>query len=361
LGGDEFGVICRPVESTEQGALAERILAGVAEPITLDGRELTVSASVGVVDTSTAGAATDVLMRAADISLYMAKARGRGRWERHDPLHNARQVARHTLATEMAAALAHGEFLLEYQPLVSLQDGEVRRVEALLRWRHPRLGLLQTDDFVPIAEDNDLITPLGLWVLQDASRQASEWYRRFPEAGVGVNVNVSVRQLRDPSFADEVRTVLAGSGLPPQLLHLELTESAVLGDAHGPLDVLEDVAAAGVRLAIDDFGTGYSNLAHLGRLPVSELKLAGSFLAATPSEDQANLKIIPAVISLAHSLGLTVTAEGVETAQQANRLRALSCDQAQGWFFGRPVAAEEISRILAAARPQPSPDGVQAF
>lgn len=357
LGGDEFGVISRPADPGELGALAERILAGLAEPITLDGRELTVSASVGVVDTTTAGTATDMLMRAADISLYTAKARGRGRWESHDPLRDARQVTRHTLATEMAAALAHGEFLLEYQPLVSLQDGEVRRVEALVRWRHPRLGLLQTDDFITIAEDNDLIVPLGLSVLEDACRQADEWYRRFPDAHVGVNVNVSVRQLRDEGFADEVRAVLARTGLPPQLLHLELTESAVLGDAHGPLDVLGDIAAAGVRLAIDDFGTGYSNLSHLSRLPVSELKLAGSFLNVAPYGAQTNMKIIPAVISLAHSLGLTVTAEGVETAQQVNELRELSCDTAQGWFFARPGSAEEINRILTAAQASHTADG----
>jgi len=350
LGGDEFGLICRPADPPTVDGLAGRVLAALVEPITLAGRELSVSASVGVVDTSTAGAATDVLMRAADISLYQAKALGRGRWERHDPLHNARQVTRHTLATEMSAALARGEFLLQYQPLVSLPDGAVRRAEALVRWQHPRLGLLQADAFVPLAEDSDLIVPLGRWVLESACRQAGEWYRRFPGAGVGINVNVSVHQLRHPGLADEVHGMLARSGLPPHLLHLELTESAVLGDAHGPLDALVDLAVAGVGLAIDDFGTGYSNLAHLGRLPFSELKLAGSFLAATPRRDRANAMIIPAVISLAHSLGLTVTAEGVETAQQADRLRALDCDTGQGWYFGRPGSAPDFTRILASAR-----------
>ena len=358
LGGDEFGVICRPADRTDPGTLAERVLAALAEPITLGGRDLTMSASIGVVDTSTAGTAPDVLMRAADISLYLAKARGRGRWQRHDPLNSARQVTRHTLATEMAAALAHGEFRLEYQPLVSLHDGRVRRVEALLRWRHPRLGLLPPQQFITIAEDDDLICPLGLWVLQEACGQAGAWRREHPHAAVGVNVNVSVRQLCRPGFADEVRAVLARSGLPPHALHLELTESAVLGDAPGPLDVLGDLSGAGIRLAIDDFGTGYSNLAHLGRLPVSELKLAGSFLDATPLDDQATRKIVPAVISLAHSLGLTVTAEGVETAEQADRLRELSCDEAQGWYFAAPGPADEIGRLLASARPNtdPGPD-----
>jgi diguanylate cyclase (GGDEF)-like protein/PAS domain S-box-containing protein len=349
LGGDEFGVIVRQANRTDLDRLAERILSVLADPITIDDRELTVSASVGVVDTSTAGAAADVLMRAADISLYRAKERGRGRWERHDPLSNARQVTRHTLATEMSAALAHGEFFLDYQPLVSLRDGAVRRVEALLRWQHPRLGLLHPDAFIGMAEENGYIVALGRWVLGSACKQAYDWHRRFPAAGLGVNVNVAVGQLYDPDLLLHVRSTLAETGLPPRLLHLELTESAVLGDAHGPLDALIGLADAGVSLAIDDFGTGYSNLVHLGRLPASELKIAGSFLESAPFGDMANRKILPAIISLAHSLGLSVTAEGVENARQADLLRSLDCDTAQGWFFGRPGPPEEIARLIAAA------------
>jgi EAL domain-containing protein (putative c-di-GMP-specific phosphodiesterase class I) len=302
-------------------------------------------------------------MRAADISLYQAKSRGRGRWERHDPQANAHEVTRHTLATEMSAALSRGEFFLEYQPLVSLHDGGVRRVEALLRWRHPRLGLLHPDQFVGMAEENGHIGALGRWVLGTACRAARDWHLRFPEAGIGINVNVAVGQLHDPGLPDHVRATLAETGLPPHLLCLELTESAVLGEEAGPVDALAGLAASGVRLVIDDFGTGYSNLVHLTRLPASELKIAGSFLKSpapgggaagvagvpAPGDDKlvANDKILAAIVSLAHSLGLTVTAEGVETAAQAARLRALRCDTAQGWFFASPASADEVAALIA--------------
>jgi diguanylate cyclase (GGDEF)-like protein/PAS domain S-box-containing protein len=344
LGGDEFGVLIADGDAAEQ---APRILAALVDPFTIDGRELTVSASVGVVDTMAAGTAADGLMRAADITLYQAKARGRGRWERHDPTRNADQVTRHTLGTEMSAALLRGEFFLEYQPLVSLQDGTVRRVEALVRWRHPRLGLLHPDQFIQMAEENGQIGALGRWVLSTASAAASEWHQRFPAVEVGVNVNIAVGQLYDPNLADYVRATLTRTGLPPHLLYLELTESAVLGEAPGPVDALTGLAAAGVRLVIDDFGTGYSNLLHLSRLPACELKIAGSFLQSSDC-DLAEDKILPAIISLAHSLGLSVTAEAVETTEQATLLRELKCDTAQGYFFAAPAAAEEITRLIAA-------------
>jgi EAL domain-containing protein (putative c-di-GMP-specific phosphodiesterase class I) len=253
------------------------------------------------------------------------------------------------LSTEISSALARGEFFLEYQPLISLRDGRMRRVEALLRWRHPTLGLLSPDQFIEMAEENGLIVALGRWVLEAACREAFGWYQRFPDAGVAVNVNVAVGQLHDPDLVDHVRDTLARTQLPPHLLYLELTESAVLGEAPGPVDALMDLAAAGVRLVIDDFGTGYSNLLHLSRLPASELKIAGSFLQPAPVGGQANDKILPAIISLAHSLKLTVTAEGVENAAQADRLRSLDCDTAQGWFFASPSSPAEIATLIARA------------
>ena len=345
LGGDEFGVL---IDGTDPGDQATRLLDALVDPITLDGRDLTVSASIGVVDTATAGPAADALMRAADITLYAAKAKGRGRWERHEPKHNADQVTRHALGTEMAAALARGEFFLEYQPLVSLTEGTVQRVEALVRWQHPELGLLPPDQFIEMAEENGHIVALGRWVLATAARAAADWNRRFPNAEVGVNVNVAVGQLHDPDLPAFVRDTLAGTGLPPHLLYLELTESAVLGEAPGPVDALTGLAEAGVGLVIDDFGTGYSNLVHLSRIPARELKIAGSFLQPAPSGDRSNDKIVPAIISLAHSLGLAVTAEGVETADQAALVGELKCDTAQGWFFGVPTTTDEIARRIGA-------------
>jgi diguanylate cyclase (GGDEF)-like protein/PAS domain S-box-containing protein len=344
LGGDEFGVL---IDGTDPGDQAARVLAALVDPITLDGRELTVSASIGVVDTATAGPAADQLMRAADITLYAAKAKGRGRWERHEPKRNADQVTRHALGTEMAAALARGEFFLEYQPLVSLIDGTLHRVEALVRWQHPELGLLPPDAFIEMAEENGHIVALGRWVLATATQAAADWYHRFPDAEVGVNVNVAVGQLHDPGLPDFVRATLAETGLPAHLLYLELTESAVLGEAPGPVDALTGLATAGVGLVIDDFGTGYSNLVHLSRIPARELKIAGSFLQPAPSGDRSNDKIVPAIISLAHSLGLAVTAEGVETAEQAALVGELNCDTAQGWFFGMPATADDIAARIA--------------
>jgi diguanylate cyclase (GGDEF)-like protein/PAS domain S-box-containing protein len=345
LGGDEFGVL---VDGSDPAVAASRVLTALSTPFLLDGRDLTVSASVGVVDTATAGTAADGLMRAADITLYQAKARGRGRWEQYDPHLDAHQVTRHALATEMSSALARGEFFLEYQPLVSLRDGRIRQVEALLRWRHPTLGLLYPDRFVGMAEENGFIVALGRWVLETAVAAAHQWYQRFPLARIGLNVNVSVSQLYDPGLPDHVLSALATTGLPPSLLHLELTESAVLGSASGPVEALTGLAAEGVHLVIDDFGTGYSNLVHLSRLPAGELKLAGSFLTAAPGTDGTNDKIVAAVVSLAHSLGLSVTVEGVENAGQAARLRELQCDTAQGWFFGLPTSPDAIEALLAA-------------
>ncbi len=357
LGGDEFGIIPDGTSGVTPHQLAQQVLDVLGTPFRVDERELTVSASVGVVDSATGGTDVQVLMRAADISLYQAKARGRGRLELHDPRAGARDVARHTLTTELAAALTRGEFFLEYQPLVSLADHTTRRVEALLRWRHPVLGLVPPDRFIAMAEENGSIDSLGRWALRTACGAAKNWRTRFPGAPVGVNVNVAVGQLHDPELPAHVAATLADTGLPPELLYLELTESAVLGDASGPVDTLFELAAAGVRLVIDDFGTGYSNLAHLTRLPVSELKIPSPFLAAAPTgtaataDTPAHDKILPAIVSLAHSMGLRVTVEGVENAAQVQLLRALHCDTAQGWYFGAPMAADQIDTLLAVANP----------
>jgi diguanylate cyclase (GGDEF)-like protein/PAS domain S-box-containing protein len=349
LGGDEFGIVvdgARGVTAREQAHL---VLEALSAPFAIDGRELTISASVGVVDSPTAGSDVQAVMRAADISLYRAKARGRGRLELHDPRTDAHHVTRHALATEMAAALARGEFFLEYQPLVSLADYTVRRVEALLRWRHPVRGLLQPDRFIELAEENGQIGSLGLWAVRTACQAANEWQASCKGQRIGVNVNVAVGQLHDPDLPAHIAEALDESGLPPELLHLELTESAVLGKTSGPVDALLELANSGVGIVIDDFGTGYSNLGHLTRLPVSELKIASSFLPENPDRKSSGDKILPAVISLAHSLGLKVTAEGVENAAQVEMLRALGCDTGQGWYFGAPTPAHQVANLTATA------------
>jgi len=351
LGGDEFVVLTdRCAQPQDVLRPAEAVLAALAAPFHIDGSEFTVSASIGVVDTAAAGTDPGHLMRAADIALYRAKAEGKGRWARHDPHRHALEVTRHTLATCLPKALACGQFFLEYQPMVALADGGLRGVEALVRWRHPQLGLLPPDQFITIAEETGHIAALGRWVLTEACAQAHRWHTEFGELPIYLSVNLAVGQLHQPSLVEEILAILDATGLPAHLLQVELTESAVLGDTHGPLNALHALAAAGVRLAIDDFGTGYSNLAHLRQIPAHELKVAGSFLQPPPqaaTTEPGHDKILAAIIALAHSLNLTVTAEGVETRAQADRLHALHCDTAQGWFFAHPSPPEHISRLIA--------------
>ena len=354
LGGDEFAVLALPHPGPGGVvAHAEAVLAALTTPIRVDNHEFTISASVGVVDQLPAGADPAEVMRAADLALYHAKSGGKRQWVRYDPAHAAPQVTRHTLTTTMPAALNREEFYLDYQPLVSLADGAVRGVEALVRWRHPRLGALSPGEFIEVAEETGLIVPLGRWVLAQACWQQRQWAQQLPGTELFVSVNLAVAQLHDPKLVGEVQAVLAETGLPPELLQLELTESAMLGDAPGPLDVLRELAGTGVRIAVDDFGTGYSNLAHLSRLPVRGLKIAGEFLARLrPGQappDPAHDKIVSATIALAHALGYQVTAEGVEFGEQAERLRALECDLAQGWFFAPPCPPQEITRRLRGA------------
>lgn len=351
VGGDEFMVMIEKASGSERATrAADRMLTELSRPLPMDGEELTVTGSIGVVHSAVVGDDPANLMRAADITVNQAKAAGKARWERYDPALGAAEVTRHSIATAMPAALAHDEFFLEYQPLVGLNDSAVLGFEALVRWKHPRLGRLSPAQFIPVAEETGLINPLGRWVLETACRQARDWREQFEGRSVYVSVNVAATQLRQPGFTSEVFEALDQAGLPAHSLQLELTESAVAGDTHGALQALHDLAASGVRLAIDDFGTGYSNLAHLGRLPVHQLKIDRSFITpALPGQnsDPAQDKIVAATISLAHSLGLRVAAEGVETAAQADRLRLMHCDNAQGYFYGRPVPAREAARMIA--------------
>ena len=349
LGGDEFVVLIE--DSADAGdavVQAESVLALMAYPFTLDDHVLSVTASVGVLERPLRGADPAELMRSADITLYRAKAAGKGRWALFDAERNAEEVTRHTLTTAIPAALQRSEFFLEYQPMVDLVDGSVRGVEALVRWRHPRFGVLSPDQFIALAESTGLIVPLGGWVLEEACRQAHRWARESARPPF-VSVNLAVGQAEDTHVLDRVRSVLTRTKLPPHLLQLELTESAVLGGMEGPLDALRALAASGIRIAIDDFGTGYSNLAYLGRIPMHEIKLAGSFVSELhtgPGPRPTLDTVVAAMISLAHGLGLSVTAEAVETESQAGRLRELGCDRGQGWLYARPGSAERIRALL---------------
>ncbi|MFC0493415.1 putative bifunctional diguanylate cyclase/phosphodiesterase [Streptomyces mutabilis] len=402
LGGDEFALLVEDSAGTDQLAdLAESVLAALQAPFEVSDRRLSVTASVGVVERHTAGTTPTALMQAADTTLYWAKADGRARWTLFDPERNANRMTRQALAATLRPAIDRGEFALEYQPLVGMEDGRVRGVEALIRWNHPQFGVLAPNRFIALAEEDGSIVPLGRWILRTACRQARRWQLAHPDdPPIFVSVNVAVRQVWDSDLVADVAATLEETGLAPELLQLELTESAVMGSAGRPLQALKALSDMGVHIAIDDFGTGYSNLAYLSRLPVSVLKLDGAFVrgfqydagrdagtadagasdaglsdagasdsgpsdtgladagasdagvasgadasAASPADEV----IVEAMVQLAHRLGLTVTAECVETSDQATRLRRIGCDTGQGWLYSRPVAPDRISALLGSA------------
>jgi diguanylate cyclase (GGDEF)-like protein/PAS domain S-box-containing protein len=343
LGGDEFVVLLRYADPAELTDLAARLHAAVGAPITIDGYQLAVTASIGAIDAPAANVTTPAdLIRAADITLQQAKAEGRDRVTFHDPDRDSTQLTLYTLAATLPGALDRGEFGLLYQPLVRLADERLIGVEALLRWHHPRFGTLGPDAFIGLAEQTGAILPLGRWILAEACRTAAAHREALPD--LVLSVNIAVRQLQHPGFVEDVTRALTESGLPPHRLQLEVTEHAVMtADPTGPAAVLHKLAELGVRIAIDDFGTGYSNLAYLRRLPVHDLKVAGVFIDNLRDPDPADLHLVTTLIHLAHGLGLTVTAEAVETADQARRLRELGADTGQGWHFGRPTTLDQLS------------------
>ncbi|MDQ8707383.1 EAL domain-containing protein [Streptomyces sp. LHD-70] len=359
LGGDEFALLVEDSTGTDQVAdLAEQVLHALQRPFDLSGQRLSLSASIGVVERRAAGTGATALMQAADTTLYWAKEDGKARWTLFDPERNAHRMTRQALSSTLRPAVERGEFALEYQPLVGLADGALRGVEALVRWHHPQFGTLPPNRFIALAEEDGSIVQLGRWVLHTACRQARRWQLERPDLPpVFVSVNVAVRQVWDSDLVADVAQILDETGLAPELLQLELTESAVMGSTGRPLQALQELSDMGVHIAIDDFGTGYSNLAYLSRLPVSVLKLDGSFVRGFQYEtgdgrghaNPADETIVEALVQLAHKLGLTVTAECVETAEQAARLRRIGCDTGQGWLYSRAVAPDRIAALRAGA------------
>jgi diguanylate cyclase (GGDEF)-like protein/PAS domain S-box-containing protein len=351
MGGDEFVILIQNSFGTEQAIeVADTVLDALEEPIRIGGHELSVSASIGIVERPVTGQTAAELMRDADVTLYWAKADGKSRWALFDPDRNATEVAQFHLSAKMPAALEREEFYVDYQPLIGLRDYGVVGVEALVRWAHPELGRLGPDKFIGLAEETGLIVPLGRWVLRQACQQAKQWQDEFGEAAPFVSVNLAVRQSRDPNLVADVAAILAETGLEPSRLQLELTESAIMDTADEPLDALRTLSRMGVRIAIDDFGTGYSNLAYLRHLPVHELKIAGSFMEGLRDAERADpvdARIVGTLVDLAHALGLTVTAEGVETQAQARRMADIGCETGQGYLFARPGPPSDIGTFIA--------------
>ncbi|MFH8933479.1 putative bifunctional diguanylate cyclase/phosphodiesterase [Streptomyces griseosporeus] len=349
LGGDEFVALTTgPDTQREVDELASRIMHALLAPVRIDGRELTVRGSIGIVEGPAGERSAAEVLRSADITMYRAKSAGGNRFELADPEADARAITRHGLTTALPAALDRGEFFIEYQPLVHLGDGSVRGAEALVRWLHPQHGVLGPDRFIPLAEHTGLIVPLGRWVLEQSVRQARSWRERNADAGpFRINVNLSPCQLTHPGLVQDTVDILERAGVEPDALCLEVTESALIGADDDLLKPLRRLAEMGVDIALDDFGTGYSNLANLRRLPVSILKLDRSFTQSMQQfpADPVDLKIVEGIVSLAHSLDLAVTVEGVETGAQAEQLRILGCDTAQGWYYARPGPPERLHEL----------------
>ncbi len=355
-GGDEFVVLCENLNS-EQNAIrvAERIAAALAPPFLLESSELRITASIGIAVTSAGQSTRDELIHDADTAMHRAKERGRDRYEFFDADLRARVVGRLNLERELGQAIGCDDLRLVYQPIVSLADGGVVGVEALVRWQHPERGLLAPAEFIPLAEESQLIVDLGTWVLEEACRQSARWQQPDPDRpSLRVSVNLSARQLTD-ALPEIVGNALRRTGVHPTRLWLELTETLLMETAQSATDILAALRALGVRIALDDFGTGYSSLNYLQRFPLDILKLDRSFISRLGSEPSAFM-IVAATIDLGRALGMSVVAEGVETPEQLQCLRDLDCHFAQGFHFARPQRPEAIPDLVSGRLPSQDPN-----
>ena len=353
MGGDEFVVLVEDPADGALDALADALLAVLDDPVEVGEHRLSVGASIGVVECGVDDATPAEVLKSADVTLYWAKADGRGRWARFDPQRNARDMTRYTLSATLLPGLLRDEFLVEYQPILRLGDRTAWGVEALVRWAHPTLGRLGPDQFIDLAEESGSIVALGHRVLVEACERGAAWNAEHPGAPLVVSVNLAVRQAQEPALVADVVAVLERTGLPPHLLQLEVTESALLGPAGRPIEAITALSGLGVRIAVDDFGTGYSNLGYLARLPLRTLKVAGILVDGLGRTAGADA-VVSSLVGLAHALGMDVTAEGVETADQARRLAAAGCDTVQGWLYARPTAWDALVPLLE-ARPGDPP------
>ena len=347
LGGDEFAVVqigCdQPAEATQ---LAARIIDVLSVPYDLKNHHVVIGASIGVAVTPTDGSDPDQLLKNADLALYRAKGDGRGTYRFFEPGMDARAQARRVLETDLRTALKEGEFELYYQPIIQLGTDEITTFEALLRWNHPHRGMIPPLDFIPVAEASGLIVPLGTWVLRKACAEAASWSKP-----VRVAVNLSPMQFKSRDLAQTIFAAIAVSGLAPERLELEITESALLQDTEETLATLHQLRSFGVRISMDDFGTGYSSLSYLRSFPFDKIKIDQSFIHELSTRDDCQA-IVRAVTALGSSLGISTTAEGVETHEQLRLLRLEGCTEVQGYLFSPPRPASEVERLLSAKSQQ---------
>jgi diguanylate cyclase (GGDEF)-like protein/PAS domain S-box-containing protein len=345
LGGDEFAVLLEDITAFEEvTALADRLLGVFREPFSVAGKQLLLSSSVGVT-LSRPGEGAEELVRNADMAMYQAKSEGKACFRVYAPEMHAAAVERLNLEAEFRQALIGGQFVVHYQPTVMIDTGAVSGFEALVRWDHPDRGLLAPGEFIPIAEETGLIVELGRWVLRQACNQASSWRTANPNLDLGIAVNLSARQFRDPRLLDDVAAALVGADLEARSLTLEITESVFFDDRDAAVECLQRLKTLGVRVALDDFGTGYSSLGRLRELPIDILKIDKAFIDGVASDSESS-GLVEAILRMAETLSLDTIAEGVEYGDQADRLAQLGSQLVQGFLYSRPLPAAQIPEFL---------------
>ncbi len=347
LGGDEFAIVqVSSTQTSDVSALAARLIEVVGAPYDLDGHQVNVGASVGIAIAPTDGDKPDQLMKSADLALYRAKADGGGDYRFFEVEMDARMQARRALELDLRKAIVNGEFELYYQPIIDVKTKQITSCEALLRWHHPERGMVAPLEFIPVAENTGLIVPLGEWVLRQACAEAVRWPKH-----VTIAVNLSPAQFKSRNLVPTVINALAASGLPAARLELEITEMVLVQDNDGAFAILHQLRDLGIRIAMDDFGTGYSSLGYLRSFPFDKIKIDQSFIQDLPAK-QDSVAIVRAVVGLSSSLGITTTAEGVETEEQLASLTAEGCNEFQGFLFSRPKTAADIARLFGELAPR---------
>jgi len=347
LGGDEFTVLLNNInEPADAVRVASRLLEKISAPFRLDSYEVVTSASIGIIISDEVRRLPEDFLRDADTAMYRAKAAGKSRYEIFDREMHIRNMNLLQLENDLRRAIEREEFRVFYQPIITLETGEIREFEALIRWQHPQHGLVSPNEFITMAEETGLIIPIGIWILEEAARQTAEWQKRFLfHKNLSISVNLSAKQLMHPNLTAQVAAVLEKTALDSRCLKLEVTESMVMENSDQALTVISELNRLGIALSTDDFGTGYSSLSYLHRFPFSRLKIDRSFVSKMDS-DQKSEAIVRTILLLAQNLNIEVVAEGIETTPQLNSLRQLGCRTGQGYLFSKPVTAEAAARLL---------------
>lgn len=347
LGGDEFAVLLEDIDAEDEAEdVARRINKLLGGPFRLADKDIVSNASIGIAFSSLGYSHPEEMIRDADIAMYQAKSQGRARHIVFDKGMHVLAVTQLEIETDLRRAIEEDEFLLYYQPVMNAESEKLSGFEALIRWRHPRRGIVPPGDFIAIAEETRLIIPIGRWVIREACKQARIWQRAFPKLELNISVNIAPQQFTDPNLIDDIRDVLEKTKLPGQRLKVEITESAIMENPHEVAQRLNQIREMGVQLHVDDFGTGYSSLSHLHRFPIDALKVDRSFVISMGESDE-NMEIVRTIIALAHNLKLKTVAEGVETRGALEQLKKLGCDFAQGYFFSRPMEVSEATKFIS--------------